>query len=113
MVDTWLEVNEQSLKCTSSGFLRHREDWHEAVAEAIAEREAIRLTADHWELIHFIRDYYQLYHHLPNARLFTQAVRKQLGAEKGHSRYLHGLFPEGPVKYVCMIAGLAKPPGCI
>lgn len=113
MVDTYLEIEGQSLPLTQSGFLQYREDWSEAAAEALAQRESIELSPEHWQLIHFIRDYYQLYHHLPNARLFTQAVRKKLGTEKGNSRYLYHLFPDGPVKYVCMIAGLAKPPGCI
>lgn len=113
MVDARLEIGDQYLALTESGFLQHREAWSEAVAEALAQRVSIELSPEHWQLIHFIRDYYQRYNHLPNARLFTQAVRKKLGTEKGNSRYLYHLFPDGPVKYVCMIAGLAKPPGCI
>jgi tRNA 2-thiouridine synthesizing protein E len=61
----------------------------------------------------FIRQYYQSFKHLPNARVFTKAIAQQLGAEKGNSRYLHQLFPQGPLKYACKIAGLPKPPTCL
>jgi tRNA 2-thiouridine synthesizing protein E len=44
--------------------------------------------------------------------MFAKAVQKQFGEDKGNSRYLHLLFPNGPVRYACLIAGLPKPPGC-
>lgn len=101
------------LDTTGEGFLVESSDWNEDAARALARRESIELTDAHWEVIHFIRDYYSAYNHLPNARLFTLAIRKALGSEKGNSRYLHRLFPEGPLKYACKIAGLPKPPTCI
>jgi len=79
----------------------------------MAALENIDLTARHWEIIRFIRAYYQDYQHLPNARMFAKAVAKGLGVDKGDSRYLHRLFPEGPLKYACKLAGLPKPPGCL
>jgi tRNA 2-thiouridine synthesizing protein E len=56
---------------------------------------------------------YQQFQHLPNARMFVAAIRKQFGEEKGNSRYLQKLFPQGPLKYACKIAGLPKPPTCL
>lgn len=108
-----LEVNGLQLKLTESGFLVHGEEWSQEVARKLAEQDGIMLEKEHWELIDFIRDYYDKYNHLPNARLFVQAVRKVLGEEKGNSRYLHRLFPGGPVRQVCKFAGLSKPPGCL
>jgi tRNA 2-thiouridine synthesizing protein E len=107
-----VEVNGCAIGLTDSGFLVNAADWDEAVAEALALRSQIRLTAAHWEIIRFIRDYYAKFQHLPNARMFVKAVQKQFGEEKGNSRYLHLLFPDGPVRYACLIAGLPKPPGC-
>ena len=101
------------LPTTDDGFLLNVTDWNECVAEALAAKVNLPLTAAHWEIIHFIRDYYFSFNHLPNARLFVKAVQKTLGEEKGNSRYLAGLFPESPVKLACLIAGLPKPPGCI
>lgn len=108
-----IEVDGQQFELTQSGFLIRREGWTREMACKLAEREGISLQEAHWELIDFIRDYYQKYNHLPNARLFVQAIRKVLGEEKGNSRYLHRLFPGGPVRQVCKFAGLSKPPGCL
>lgn len=98
---------------TEQGFLVDMNDWNEEVARELAELNAIELTDAHWEIIAFIRDYYLRYKHLPNARVFTKAVAKQLGEDKGNSRYLHKLFPDGPLKYACKLAGLPKPPTCL
>lgn len=101
------------LELTDSGFLVRKEDWNEEVAFHLAGRCGIQLTAAHWEVLLFIRDYYVRYNHLPNARMFVKAVQKELGLEKGNSVYLHKLFPESAVRFACLIAGLPKPPGCL
>ena len=101
-----------SLEITDQGFLVKYGDWNEAVAKQLAGNNKIDLSAEHWEIILFIRGYYLQFKHLPNARVFTKAVAKKLGEEKGNSRYLHKLFPDGPLKYACKLAGLPKPPTC-
>ncbi|HBA66383.1 MAG: sulfurtransferase TusE [Gammaproteobacteria bacterium HGW-Gammaproteobacteria-10] len=98
---------------TEQGFLVDMNDWDEAVARVLAKANSITLTDAHWEIIFFIRDYYLQFKHLPNARVFTKAVAKHLGAEKGNSRYLQRLFPDGPLKSACKLAGLPKPPTCL
>ncbi len=97
----------------AQGFLLDSHSWNEAVAEQLAAREAIVLQAEHWEILYFIREYYQNYQHLPNARGFAKAISKTLGEEKAASRYLQKLFPQGPLKYACKLAGLPKPPTCM
>jgi tRNA 2-thiouridine synthesizing protein E len=108
-----LIVDGVSLETTDQGFLRDLNQWQRSVALALAEREQLELTEAHWEILLFIRDYYQQYKHLPNVRMFVAAIRKQLGEDKGNSRYLQKLFPQGPLKYACKIAGLPKPPTCL
>ncbi len=108
-----LIVDGVRLETTDQGFLRDLNQWQRSVALALAEREQLELTEAHWEILLFIRDYYQQYKHLPNARMFVAAIRKQLGEDKGNSRYLQKLFPQGPLKYACKIAGLPKPPTCL
>ena len=101
------------LKLNDEGFLCQLTDWNEDVAVILACANKIKLTEAHWEIILFIRDYYQNFKYLPNARVFTKAIAKKLGVDKGNSRYLHKLFPQGPLKYACKIAGLPKPPTCL
>jgi tRNA 2-thiouridine synthesizing protein E len=108
-----LEVNGRAVKTTEQGFLANYSEWDEHVALRLAELNQIDLRSEHWEIIRFIREYYLQYKHLPNSRLFVKAVAKQFGQEKGNSRYLQGLFPEGPLKYACKLAGLPKPPTCL
>jgi len=106
-------VNNVRLETTDQGFLVNSFDWNKDVAIRMAELNNISLNEAHWEIIVFIRHYYQQYKHLPNARVFTKAIAKTLGEEKGNSRYLHKLFPDGPLKYACKLAGLPKPPTCL
>ncbi len=102
-----------SVQTNDQGFLCQVTDWNEDVAQHLAVLNNLTLTDEHWEIILFIRNYYLQYKHLPNARVFSKALANALGTEKGNSRYLHKLFPEGPLKYACKIAGLPKPPTCL
>jgi tRNA 2-thiouridine synthesizing protein E len=104
---------EPQLKTTEQGFLINQADWNEDIAERLAALNNIKLSDEHWEIILFIRRYYQQFKHLPNARVFTKAIAKEFGEAKGNSRYLHKLFPDGPLKYACKLAGLPKPPTCL
>ena len=108
-----LIVGQRILSLNDQGFLQDAAQWDEQVAQVLAEHEALQLTAAHWPILHFIRDYYHQYKHLPNARMFVAALRKQFGDEVGNSRYLQQLFPQGPLKYACKLAGLPKPPNCL
>ncbi len=108
-----IEINGTPLVLTREGFLADHRQWNEQVAKVLASREGLELTEAHWEVIRFIRDYYLRVEHLPNMRIFVKAVAQALGEDKGNSRYLHRLFPKGPLKYACKLAGLPKPPHCI
>ena len=106
-------VGSLCLETTDQGFLVKTAEWNEAVAVQLAAFNQIALTEAHWEIILYMRHYYLQYKHLPNARVFTKAIAKEFGEEKGNSRYLHKLFPDGPLKYTCKLAGLPKPPTCL
>ena len=108
-----LMVNNACLETTDQGFLVRSSDWNQEVARHLAELNNIQLNDAHWEIILFIRHYYMQFKHLPNARVFTKAIARELGEDKGNSRYLHKLFPDGPLKYACKLAGLPKPPTCL
>ena len=93
--------------------MKNRLQWSKAIGQALAKKDGIELTQAHWGIILFMQAYYDQYNHQPNARLFGQAIKKSLGAEKGSSIYLYKLFPDGPLKLANKYAGLPIPPSCI
>lgn len=108
-----LIVNEQTLMLDKHGYLANLNDWNEQVAEAFAALENITLSAAHWEVVHFVRQFYLEFNTSPAIRLLVKAMAQQLGADKGNSKYLFLLFPQGPAKQATRIAGLPKPAKCL
>lgn len=91
------------------GYLLDPSAWNPVVAEALAAREAIRLGEDHWQMIAFVRDWYEERQAVPEARRLLKAMRQLLGDEKGTRKYLHRLFPHGYGPELCKIAGMTMP----
>ncbi|MBE2893832.1 TusE/DsrC/DsvC family sulfur relay protein [Spirabiliibacterium falconis] len=101
------------LATDKEGYLRDASQWNAEVAQVIAEKEGIVLNEAHWEVIYFVRDFYQEYGTSPAIRMLVKAMAAKFGAEKGNSRYLQRLFPEGPAKQASKLAGLPKPAKCL
>ena len=108
-----IEVNGKSYETDEEGYLVNLADWNKDIADAIAKSENVEMTENHWEVVNFLREYYDEYQIAPAVRVLTKAIGKQLGEEKGNSKYLYELFPYGPAKQACKIAGLPKPTGCV
>ena len=108
-----IEVNGKSLETDEEGYLADLNQWEPGVAEIMAQQDECDLSPDHWEIINFLREYYEEYQIAPAVRVLTKAVGKKLGKEKGNSKYLYELFPYGPGKQACRYAGLPKPTGCV
>jgi len=107
------EINGQTVETDSEGYLSDLGLWSEELATAIAEKEGLELTDDHWEVINFLREGYESTGSVPNMRQLTKSFAKVHGKDKGNSKYLYGLFPYGPAKQACRIGGLPKPTGCV
>ena len=107
------ELNGTTYESDEEGYLVDISAWNKELAELIAEDENIEMNDDAWEVVNFLRNYYEEYQIAPAVRVLTKAVRKSLGPEKGNSKYLYELFPYGPAKQACKIAGLPKPTGCV
>lgn len=107
------ELNGQTIEHDEEGYITDVNAWTEDIAKIIAQAEGIDMTTEHWEVIHFLRGYYTEYQIAPAVRVLTKAVAKKLGPEKGNNKYLYELFPYGPGKQACKIAGLPKPTGCV
>ncbi|MDD3448586.1 MAG: TusE/DsrC/DsvC family sulfur relay protein [Gammaproteobacteria bacterium] len=108
-----LEVGGKSVETDEEGYLVNLADWDEEIAGELAKSEGVEMTENHWEVVNFLREYYNEYQIAPAVRVLTKAIGKKLGPEKGNSKYLYELFPYGPAKQACKIAGLPKPTGCI
>jgi len=108
-----LEVDGRVLETDPEGYLRDISEWDASVAERMARADGIDLTESHWEVIRFLREYYDEYGGAPAIRILTKAMARQMGREKGNTRYLYRLFPDGPAKQACRYAGLPKPTGCV
>ena len=108
-----IEFEGKTLTTDKHGYLLQLDDWSEAIAGHIAELENIEMTDNHWEVVHFVRNFYKEYKTSPAIRMLVKAMAKQLGEDKGNSKYLYKLFPKGPAKQATRIAGLPKPAKCI
>lgn len=108
-----LEFEGQVIDTDAQGYLKNSVDWHEGLAPLLAAQEEIVLTEAHWEVVRFVRDFYQEFNTSPAIRMLVKAMAQKYGEEKGNSRYLYRLFPKGPAKQATKIAGLPKPVKCI
>lgn len=100
------------IKTDTNGYLKDSSQWNEDVAEIIAHNEDIELTHDHWQVIKYVRQFYQEFNTSPSIRPLVKYLSKVLPEGKGNSLYLQILFPEGPAKQATKIAGLPKPARC-
>ncbi len=108
-----IELNGKTYETDEEGYLADLSQWDEDVAKYMASEDDIELTDAHWEVINFLRDYYEEYQIAPAVRVLTKAIGKKLGKDKGNSKYLYQLFPYGPAKQACKFGGLPKPTGCV
>lgn len=112
MTDSTLCIEGVHLELTKQGFLLNRLAWNSNVGRAIAALDGIELTDEHWEIIHYFREYYEDYNIPPPMRMIMRRFKQAFGEQNATSRYLHQLFPEGPTKTASKYAGLPKPKNC-
>lgn len=108
-----IEVDGKSYEVDEEGYLVNLDEWVPGIADVMSAEDDLTLGEEHWDIINFLREYYDEYQIAPAVRVLTKAVGKKLGKEKGNSKYLYSLFPYGPGKQACRYAGLPKPTGCI
>ena len=108
-----LEIDGQSIELDEEGYLVDLSAWTPEIAKALAEGEDVELTDEHWDIINFLREYYEEYQIAPAVRVLIKSIKKSMGPEVGNNKYMYELFPYGPAKQACKIAGLPKPTGCV
>jgi tRNA 2-thiouridine synthesizing protein E len=101
------QVGDVTLEVDEDGFIQKPELWDEAVAAALAKTEGVdELTEDHWKLVNYLREYYLEFGIAPMIRKLCKATGFKL-------KEVYDLFPSGPAKGACKVAGLPKPTGCV
>ncbi|MBI3523209.1 MAG: TusE/DsrC/DsvC family sulfur relay protein [Betaproteobacteria bacterium] len=102
-------INGVEKETDADGYLLEADFSDEAV-QVIAAAEEITLTDDHWKIVNFLRDKYREDGHTPNFRAMLKEVSEEIipGCD---SKALYDLFPIGPAKQGCKVAGLPQPYG--
>ncbi len=103
-----IAVDGRTIELNEEGFLADPAVWDRSIAAALARQEEgiHELTAEHWAVIEIIRYHYVETSLAPMVRKICQATGLTL-------KRIYELFPSGPAKGACKLAGLPKPDGCV
>jgi TusE/DsrC/DsvC family sulfur relay protein len=102
-----IELNGRTYEVDEDGFLEDPNIWNEEVAKDFATTEGVsELTDEHWKLINYLRNYYLQFGIAPMIRKLCKETGLPLNR-------IYELFPSGPAKGACKLAGLPKPTGCV
>ena len=101
------EVAGRQYDVDEDGFLENPEIWNTDVALDFATSEGVaELTENHWKVINYLRNYYLQFGIAPMIRKLCKETGFKLNE-------IYAMFPSGPAKGACKLAGLPKPTGCV
>ena len=69
-----IDVNGKALEVDEEGYLVNLGEWEKGVAEVMSAQDDLELTDEHWDIIDFLREYYEEYQIAPAVRVLTKAV---------------------------------------
>ena len=103
-----INLNGRSVELSEEGFLVDPSSWDEDLALLLAKHEEglDALGDSHWAVIRFIRQHYVENQSAPMVRSICKTTGVPL-------KQIYELFPSGPAKGACKLAGLPKPDGCV
>ena len=88
------------------GYFEDHTQWTKEMALEIAKEMDIELTDEHNKIIDFLRTDYEEKGGIPTMR----RIKKVGGVP---TKDFYQLFPDGPLKKSCKVAGLPKPASCV
>lgn len=101
------EHGEFKVEVDEDGFITDPDIWNEELASALATTEGVdEMTEDHWKLVNYLRNYYLQFGIAPMVRKLCKETGFPL-------KKVYEMFPSGPAKGACKVAGLPKPTGCV
>ena len=102
-----IEIEGRAFEVDGDGFLSDPHIWNEEVATLIAKYDGIEEMNDkHWAIVNIIRKNWEEKGMAPMVRTICKETGVRL-------REIYELFPLGPARGACRVAGLPKPDGCV
>ena len=102
-----LEIDGRTFDVDGDGFLSDPYIWDDDVARLIAKSDGIdNMNEKHWSIVNIIRKNWEEKGMAPMVRTICQESGLRL-------REIYELFPLGPARGACRVAGLPKPDGCV
>lgn len=99
--------NDISVEVDDKGYLVDFDQWNKNVAKALAsELDIVELSERHWTVIDFLRKFQAEHGNAPMIRVLCKGTGLAL-------KEIYDLFPAGPSKGACRIAGLPRPDSCV
>ena len=92
------------------GYVVDPEAWDPDIARELAEEERLELTEDYWQILNFMRAYWQEHRVAPDVRHVVDYLVNARGYDKkAAKKHLFELFPYGYVKQAFKLAGMQRP----
>ncbi len=107
-----LNVAGKSVETNEQGYLLNLGDWSEDFTETVAKNDGVDLYNDHWELILYVREYYEENQVCPTMHKVVRELGKKntnFHNQKEYEKHIYSLFPRDPMHEVCKLAGLPMP----
>ena len=104
-----LDSEQREVERDAEGYLIDPGDWDKSVAQQLASQENIELTEQHWQVLEFMRRYYDEHGIAADARYVIKFMETDMLLGKQAHNHLFKLFPYGYVKQACKVAGMQRP----
>jgi len=104
-----IDATGRQIPTDEEGYLVEPGSWDEQVAQQLSSHEQLQLGDEHWQIIDFMRRYYDDHQVAADARFVVKYLADELGYGRKAQRHLFELFPYGYVKQACKIAGMKRP----
>lgn len=102
-----IEFNGKNFEIDEDGFLLDYNMYSDEWVEYVKSQEGIdEMTDEHWQVVKVLQDYYEKNGIAPMVRVLSKLTKFKL-------KHIYELFPSGPGKGACKMAGLPKPTGCV
>lgn len=102
-----IEFAGKTFSVDEDGFIDDFAHWSPEWVQYVKSTEGIEeLNDEHWKCVTFLQEYYKKNGIAPMVRVFSKVTGYKL-------KHIYELFPSGPGKGACKMAGLPKPTGCV